>query len=123
MGGAPLSVLLVDDERDFVSALAMRLQLRGFHAVAVFEGEAGLAMLAREGFDAVLLDMRLPDLSGLEVLRRIRAQRPGLPVILLTGHAGAEEEAVSEGAAACLTKPLELEDLLIILKGLRGGNA
>jgi DNA-binding response OmpR family regulator len=124
MGGPAtrLSILLIDDERDFSSTLAMRLNLRGFQAGAVFDGETGLETLAREHFDVVLLDLHLPGLSGAETLRRIRARRPELPVILLTGHACVEED-IERQVTACLTKPLDLEELLHILGRLGGGNA
>jgi len=123
---AGLHLLLVDDEREFAQTLAARLRLRGVNTRVAFDGEEALASLRQGEFDLVLLDVGLPGMSGLDVLRRIREDRPGLPVALLTGNAGAKdaEEGLTQGALAYLTKPLALEELLALLArlGTRKGS-
>ncbi|MDR0239039.1 MAG: response regulator [Deltaproteobacteria bacterium] len=105
---------MVDDERDFALTLAERLELRGFTPSVAFDGESALERVRGEHFDLVLLDVMLPGLSGLTVLRRIREMQPGLPVVLLTGNAGAKDgaEGIQQGARACINKPLDLQELL-----------
>lgn len=120
-----MSVLLVDDETEFSATLAERLKLRGFTASLAPDGENALARIRAGHFDLVLLDLLLPGLPGIEVLRRIRAERPELPVILLTGQAGAREgiEGMKLGAAGYLTKPVDLHELLELADSLgRGGR-
>lgn len=112
-----LKLLLVDDEREFAVTLAERLQLRGFSATVCYDGENALQRVQEEEFDLVLLDVMLPGQSGLTVLRRIRELRPGLPVVLLTGHAHAGDgiEGMKQGARAYLGKPVDLQELLDVL--------
>ena len=121
---AGLRLLLVDDEEDFVRTLAERLRLRDVSASVVFDGESALARLSEERFDLVVLDVGLPGVSGLQILQRIREERPGLPVVLLTGNVDAKDglEGVKLGAAACLTKPLELREFLTLLTQLCTGE-
>lgn len=119
------ALLLVDDETEFVSTLAERLKLRGFSATVAFDGENALQLIARGHFDLILLDVMLPGLHGIEVLRRIREQNPALPVILLTGQAGAKHgiEGMKHGAKGYLSKPVDLRELLDLIESLteRGG--
>ncbi len=122
MGEQPkgLAVLLVDDEAEFASTLADRLTLRDFAASVALDGETALARIAAEHFDLVLLDVMLPGMHGIEILRRIREQKPDLPVILLTGQAGAKDgiEGMKQGAIAYLTKPVDLGELLTLMASL-----
>jgi DNA-binding response OmpR family regulator len=107
-------ILLVDDEEEFVTTLAERLELRGLQARAALNGEAALRMIETDTPEIVILDVLMPGLGGLEVLRRIKAQHPQIPVILLTGR-GSEKEGIKGmelGAFDYLMKPLNIEDLL-----------
>ena len=115
-----LSVLLIDDEEDFIRTLATRLELRGMRARTAFSGEAGLKSLEEEAPDVVLLDMRMPGLSGFDVLRRIRAAHKDLPVIILSGHCSEEDrnQMLALGVSGYLTKPVRFEELLAALRGL-----
>lgn len=126
-GDTVLRILLVDDEEEFASTLAERLTLRGFSTSVALNGESGLELLDAEPFDLVLLDMLLPGMHGIEVLRRIRASNPTLPVVLLTGQTGAKEgiEGMKRGANGYLTKPVDLRELLELFSDLRlgGGHA
>jgi len=113
----PLRVLIVDDEAELVSALEERLNLRGFKASGVTNGAEALSLIAEEPFDVVLLDLKMPGLDGLEVIRRIKAEQPELQVILLTGW-GSEEDAEKGkelGAYDYLMKPVKIRDLVRVL--------
>ncbi len=106
-------VLLVDDEEDFVSTLAERLALRGVKTRTAFNGEQALRAVAADQPDIVVLDVMMPGMSGIEVLKRIKADFPNLPVILLTGIGSAKDgvEGIRLGAFDYLMKPLQLEEL------------
>jgi len=110
-----IKVLLVDDEEEFVSALAERMTLRGIDAKAVFTCEDALRQVEADLPQCVVLDVMMPGLGGLEVLARIKKNHPELEVILLTGQGG-NWEGVDEGkrlgAFACLMKPLSIDELI-----------
>ncbi len=112
-----LRVLIVDDEEELVSALVERLELRGFEAHGVTDGGAALDFLEGEACDVVLLDVKMPGLGGLEVIRRIKAKRPRMEVILLTGHGSVKsvEEGMALGAFDYLMKPVKIDNLVRIL--------
>lgn len=116
-GLSGLCVLIIDDEEDFAQTLAGRLELRGMRPLVASSGEAGLALLEECPPDVVLLDMRMPGLSGAEVLKRLRAVRPELPVIVVTGHCSQEdfEMVQSLGVQGYLGKPVDFEELLAAL--------
>jgi DNA-binding NtrC family response regulator len=110
-------VLMVDDDDGFRAALAAAISVRGFAVTPVPNGCAALAWLRAHDCDMVLLDLRLPDMSGLEVLARIRERSPDLEVILLTGH-GTIDTAVSamrSGAFHFLTKPCSPDEVEVTL--------
>ncbi|MBU1277384.1 MAG: response regulator [Proteobacteria bacterium] len=109
-----ISVLLVDDEEYYREALARRLIRRGLKVAEEAGGAAALERLAREAPDVVLLDVKMPGLDGLEVLRRIKEMRPLTEVILLTGHAHLETSitGLERGAFDYLLKPVPLEELV-----------
>jgi DNA-binding response OmpR family regulator len=113
----PLHVLIVDDEYELVSALEERLNLRGFVAHGVTTGAAALDYLAEAPCDVVLLDVKMPGLGGLEVMRRIKAERPSLEVILLTGHGSTQdaERGMELGAHSYVMKPAKIDDLVRLL--------
>jgi DNA-binding NtrC family response regulator len=112
------SVLLVDDEEDFLRTIIKRLAKRGLKAQGASRGEQALAMLAEEPRDVVVLDVKMPGMDGLEVLKRIKASWPATEVIMLTGHASidAAMEGMGCGAFDYLMKPADLEDLLYKLE-------
>lgn len=117
MSTEPIRVLIVDDEVELVDALEERLALRGFRTKGVHTGDETLRSLSRETFDIVLLDMRMPGMSGLDVLRGIREVQPSVEVVLLTGHGSREsvEEGVGLGAFDYLIKPVKISTLLQVL--------
>jgi DNA-binding NtrC family response regulator len=113
----PTRVLIVDDEVELVNALEVRLGLRGFIAEGVFSGEVALKRLAEETFDVVLLDMRMPGMDGLEVIRRVRQVQPSVEVVLVTGHGSRKsaEEGIALGAFDYLMKPVKITTLLQVV--------
>ena len=113
----PLRVLIVDDEDELVSALEERLNLRGFQATGVTTGAEALSYLEERPCDVVLLDVKMPGLGGLEVIKRIKEERPGLQVVLLTGWSSAEdaEKGKELGAYDYLMKPVKIDDLVRVL--------
>jgi DNA-binding response OmpR family regulator len=111
---AQARVLVVDDERDFNETIVKRLTRRGFHAETALSGPAALEILSRQAFDVALLDIMMPGMDGIEVLREVKRRYPGVEVILLTGHASVESgvQGMSMGANAYLIKPVDFEELL-----------
>ena len=113
-----LRVLIVDDEGELVSALVERLNLRGFEARGVTNGTDALVDLETTPCDVVVLDVKMPGLGGLEVIRRIKSEQPGLQVVLLTGHGSptSVEEGLAAGAFDVLMKPVKIDELVRILR-------
>jgi CheY-like chemotaxis protein len=114
----PSRVLLVDDERDFVQTLSERLELRDMGSAVVFNGASALEMVAEDKPDVMIVDLKMPDINGLEVLRQVKATRPEIEVIVVTGHGSAADEARCRelGAFAYLQKPVDIEELSVILR-------
>ncbi|MCP3921480.1 MAG: response regulator [Desulfobacterales bacterium] len=109
-----IKILLIDDEEEFVSTLAQRLEFRGYKAHAVNDGQSGIDLLDNESFDIVILDLMMHGLNGIETLKLIKNTQPNLPVILLTGHGSTKAgmEGMRLGAADYLMKPLDIKDLI-----------
>lgn len=120
----PINILLIDDEEAFVTTLQERLEMRGFSPRVATDGLTGLEMIAAEPPDVVVLDLRMPGLSGVEVLRRIRKGWPCLPVIMLSGHGSDQdfETCLSLGAALYHKKPLDIDVLLESIRTVTQGN-
>jgi len=120
----PLRVLIVDDEEELVSALVERLNLRGFQARGVTTGMEALEYLEEGECDVVLLDVKMPGLGGLEVIRRIKDMRPRLQVVLLTGHGSVKsvEEGMALGAFDYLMKPVKIDSLMRVLEAAASGR-
>lgn len=112
------SVLLVDDEEEFLRTIIKRLTRRGINAVGANRGEQALEIMADSPRDVVVLDVKMPGMDGLEVLRHIKTQWPTTEVIMLTGHASVEAavEGMDRGAFDYLMKPADFEDLLYKLE-------
>jgi len=111
-------VLLVDDERDFLDALAARLEQRGLKVTASDSAERAVELVKKSSFDAVVLDLKMPGMDGLETLKAIKKIRPEIQVILLTGHATVQKgiQAVKLGAMDFLEKPADIETLMEKIK-------
>jgi DNA-binding NtrC family response regulator len=108
------TVLLVDDEEEFVEVLAERLEARGLTVDTAGNGELALEKAAKRPFDAVVLDMAMPGMDGIETLKGLLQINPDLQVILLTGRAtlGQAVEAMKLGALDFLEKPVDIETLV-----------
>ncbi len=111
--GAPRRVLVVDDEEAIRSAISKFLRARGFDAVAVEGGLQALDLLQQERFDALLCDVRMPGMTGVDVVPRALELRPDLAILMLTAvnDAPTATEALAHGAMDYLMKPVELADL------------
>ena len=107
-------VLLVDDEQDFLDALSERLQNRDVDVTMASNGSKALELIQDESFDAIILDMMMPGMDGLETLKAIKAARPELQIILLTGHASVDKgiEAMKSGARDFIEKPADITTLM-----------
>ncbi len=111
---APIRILLVDDEICYVNVLSNRLSKRNITATKAFSGTEAIQALRKQDFDVVILDLKLEDMDGIEVLKILKKMDPEVNVIMLTGH-GSEEAAkngIKEGAYDYLTKPCELDELI-----------
>ena len=109
----PSKVLLVDDERDYVEALSERLQMRDYSSAVVYGGEEALSIVEEDEPEVMVLDLKMPGIDGLEVLRQVKEKHPNVEVIVLTGH-GSEDIArlcAELGACAYLEKPVDIEKL------------
>lgn len=111
-------VLLVDDEEDFVDALAKRLQGRGFYVLTAENGPQALELVSNHEFDTVVLDLAMPGMDGIETLRRIKEIDSTIQVILLTGHGTVPTgvEAMKLGAIDFIQKPATFKELLEKIK-------
>lgn len=109
----PEKVLLVDDEKEFLEALSERMETRGMDVSSATSGEEALRKVEEGSYDAIVLDLQMPGMNGLEVLKVIKARRPEMQIILLTGHATVEKgvEAMKLGAMDFLEKPADLGEL------------
>jgi DNA-binding NtrC family response regulator len=107
-------VLLVDDEPEFTEVLAQRMQSRGVDVETAASGSEALEKAKEESYDAIILDLAMPGMDGLETLRHLLEANPALQVILLTGYATLQKgvEAIKLGAMDFLEKPAEIQKLL-----------
>lgn len=115
-----MDVLLVEDDLSLVQALGRALSARGFALVSCSDGLEALALCRRRRFDAVVLDLSLPDMDGLEVLTRLRGRDDATPVLILTarGAVGERVTGLNAGADDYLAKPFDLDELEARLRAL-----
>ncbi|MFC1884103.1 response regulator [Thermodesulfobacteriota bacterium] len=113
-----LKVLLVDDEKEFVESLSERLELRNLDAEVAYDGEQALKALKEGSHDVMVLDLRMPGIDGIEVLRQVKKTKPDMQVVVLTGHGTDKDEREVKrlGAFAYLKKPIDLDQLIGTLK-------
>jgi len=114
MGDEPIRLLLVDDEVGFLDVLTKRLSKRGMDVTSAPSGTDGIQVLRKADFDVAVLDLKLEDMDGIEVLEIFKKMVPDLPVIMLTGHGSeqAANEGLAHGAFDYLLKPCDLDDLI-----------
>lgn len=108
------NVLIIEDEENIARVLQLELEFEGYSVEVAYTGTDGLIKYREQAWDLVLLDLMLPGLNGLDVLRRIRATEANTPVILLTAKSGLEDKVkgLDLGANDYVTKPFEIEELL-----------
>lgn len=109
-----INILLVDDEVDFVETMTKRFRIRKMPVTSAGSGLEALKLIEEQDFDVVILDVRMPGVDGMEVLRQIRAKRPLTEVIMLTGHASLDAgmQGMSLGAYDYVLKPADFDELL-----------
>ena len=110
----PIRLLLIDDEVGYVNVLSNRLSKRNFQVGKATSGSEAFQILRRSDFDVAVLDLKMEDMDGIEILKILKKMAPELVVIMLTGHGSAEaaREGIKEGAYDYLTKPCELDELI-----------
>ena len=109
-----IRVLLVDDEVGFADILSKRLGKRGMAVTPTYTGTEAIQTIRKKDFDVAVLDLKMEDMDGIEVLKIFKKAYPEMVVIMLTGHGSekAAKEGIEYGAFDYLTKPCELEDLV-----------
>jgi DNA-binding NtrC family response regulator len=120
-----IKVMLVDDEEEFVSTLSSRIKKRGFSSSVAITGEQALQFVDDQVPDVMVLDLKMPGIDGMEVLKRVKKSYPKVKVIILTGH-GSEKnktEAFSLGAFGYLQKPVKIDELIEqIMRAYKSGK-
>lgn len=114
----PIKLLLVDDEEAYVNVLANRMARRRIEVTKALSGTGGIQALRKEDFDVAILDLKMEDMDGIEVLKVFKKMVPSMPVIMLTGHGSekAARDGLALGASGYLTKPCDLEELMEKIK-------
>lgn len=107
-------VMIVDDEIDFLETLIKRIRKRRLDVTGVTSGEKALAELQKHQVDVVVLDVKMPGMDGIDVLKAIKKEHPLIEVIMFTGHANIEValEGMELGAFDYLMKPMDIDELL-----------
>ena len=114
------TILVTDDEVAMLKTLSLGLEDMGYRVITAASGQEALALIRRQPFNIVIADIKLPDISGLEVLETTRELNPETAVIMITGHASIETavNAINEGAYAYILKPVAMNELATISDGL-----
>ncbi len=118
--GNPITVLVVDDETVLAEMVSMALRYEGWNITTAGDGASAIASARNSRPDAVVLDVMLPDMSGLDVLRKLREQNPQLPVLLLTAKDAVEDRiaGLTAGGDDYVTKPFSIEEVVLRLRAL-----
>ena len=114
-----MKILVVDDEKKIADALAQRLVLRGFDTEPVYDGTSALSLLGKDTFDGIILDLRLPDIDGIEILKQTMGDFPDMRVVILSGHGNEQDfkTCLELGAVACFHKTPNIVKLIEALMG------
>ena len=117
-----IRLLLIDDEVGYVNVLSNRLSKRSFLVDKATSGAEALQILRQKNFDVAVLDLKMEDMDGIEILKIMKKMAPEIAVIMLTGHGSAEaaQEGIAQGAYDYLTKPCELNELIEKIKEAHG---
>jgi DNA-binding NtrC family response regulator len=118
----PIRVLLVDDEEGYVNVLANRLSRRNMDVTRTYSGQTAIQSLRGAEFDVAVLDLKMEDMDGIEVLKILKKLDPRMEIIMLTGHGSvqAAREGIEYGAFDYLSKPCELEELVDKIRAAAG---
>lgn len=118
--GQPVTVLVVDDEPVLAEMVSMALRYEGWNITTAGDGSSAIAAARRRRPDVVVLDVMLPDMSGLDVLHKLRSENPGLPVLLLTAKDAVEDRiaGLTAGGDDYVTKPFSIEEVVLRLRAL-----
>ncbi|MFY2861811.1 response regulator transcription factor [Mycobacterium sp. THU-M104] len=118
--GNPINVLVVDDEAVLAEMVAMALRYEGWAIATAVDGASAMAAARAQRPDVVVLDVMLPDMSGLDVLRKLREENPQLPVLLLTAKDALEDRiaGLTAGGDDYVTKPFSIEEVVLRLRAL-----
>lgn len=119
-----LNILVVEDEKKLARVLQLELVYEGYQVTTVYDGREALKLINQEDFDLILLDVMLPGLSGMEILRRMRKDQQVTPVILLTARDATYDKVsgLDLGANDYMTKPFEIEELLARIRAQLRNN-
>jgi DNA-binding NtrC family response regulator len=114
----PIRLLMVDDEEGYVNVLTKRMAKRNIEVTPAYSGLQAIQVLRGQSFDVAILDLKMEDMDGIEVLKIFKKMDPQMPVIMLTGHGSetAAREGIEFGAYDYLTKPCDLSDLMEKIK-------
>jgi len=113
-----IKLLVVDDEIRFLETLSRRLELRDFDVTPVSDGLKAIELAGKREFDLALVDLKMPGMTGEEVLRVLKEQSPFIEVVILTGHGSVDSavECLKAGSYSYLQKPCETRELMDVLK-------
>ncbi len=109
-----VKILLVDDEKDFTEVLSERMETRGFSVEIADSGPVAINKVKEKSYDAIILDLAMPEMDGIDALKHLLKENPDLQIIFLTGHATLEKgiESVKLGAVDFMEKPVDIDKLL-----------
>ncbi len=115
-----MKILVIEDERLLADSICELLESKGFEAEAVYDGKNGTEYAELGIYDLMILDVMMPEMDGYEVARRVRADRCGIPILMLTARSGIEDkiEGLNSGADYYLTKPFDSRELLACINAL-----
>jgi len=115
-----MKILIIEDEKMLADSIKTMLEGRGFQVEAVYDGETGADYAELGIYDLLILDVMMPKMDGYQVARRVRSQRCGTPILMLTAKASVEDriEGLNAGADYYLTKPFDMRELLACINAL-----
>ena len=118
MGIQEIRILIVDDEQDLLETMTKRMRKRGMQVLSASSGPEAIELIQQEPIDVVLLDVRMPQMNGIDVLKRIKELKPMVAVVMLTGHASIESAVtgIEYGAFDYLIKPVDFDSLCYMIE-------
>ncbi len=116
-----LRILVVDDDKNMAKTLVKILLTKGYSAATAYTGEEAMNLVQKDHFDCVLSDIKMPEMTGVELFKELQGYSPDLPIILMTAYVHSEllTESVANGVVAVLNKPLDYDLLFMYLSAIR----